>query len=258
MPSVTRTLAYVLGVPALSAPWIFLWAHDTSMAVAILGVSLGASGAVLCLRVYPLRLLTSPPAGAREKLNETLFELLPIGGLIGAGVAASALLAAGIGTLTGEFDASSLLVAPGTLLIAALCLLFGFCAGFIVLLPLFTLVREVQKTAAGKRVDSLLVAGSVLLLLVGVFAVAIALAVPGESTHGARSGLVLALLVFFTVLFPQPDDVASVGALWVARAALLAIIAAVIWVAAAQPRRRRRSRKSEVAGLSQVGPAEEL
>lgn len=242
MDPITRTLALVLAGPALAAPWIWLWADNIDAAMLILSFPLGAAGAVLSLRFYPIRMLTRPRAGTADDIGDTLRSLLTTAAIIAGAVAASALIASVVGIATNTVDAESLAVAPFTLLLASLCLTLGLCAGFVVLLPLYSLGLELTSVLRGQRVDALLVAGSILLLLLALFATAIALAVPGAGGQPTRSGILLALFVCFTVLVPQPDDVVSVAWLWVARGALVVAVAALVWVFAAQPRRRKRVR----------------
>ena len=233
----TRTLAFALAAPALAAPWIQLWGDDIGLAMLLLGLALGAAGAVLSLRFYPIRMLFSAPAGTAEEVGDELRSLLPIGAVIAGAVTASAVVAAVTGSLGGRLRPASLVAAPIVLLVSVICLLLGLCAGLILLVPLVTLVVELTSR---RRADWLLVAGSVLLLLVAAFAIAISIAVPGSST-GPRPGAIgLTLVLLFTVVLPSPDDVGSLPALWTARVALLALIGAVVWVVMAQPARRRR------------------
>jgi len=230
-----RLIAFAVCLPAAIGAWLLV-DGDFDVAMAVLLLPALAAGVVLSSRFYPLQLSSSQTERMNAAWKRTMADI----GWISVAYLVVLMLSA-VATQVVDPDASAFPVNALIAVLAGAAALLGVLGGFITILPIVTLARSGGRLVTRRPVDAEETAAAVLLLSVGVFATSLVLATNIDTGGSPRGEAWTAIFVLITGLQSDDARIVSEPLAWVARAALLAIVASIVVLARASARRKQQT-----------------
>lgn len=227
-----RLLAFAVCLPAIYGAWLLVDADDFTAAMLWLLIPAVAAGLTLSARFYPLRLTDADTAFMNAAWKRTFADAALI-----ALAYLAILFASAVAT---QFVDADLTAFPIALLIATMAgaaVLLGVIGSFLTLMPLLTLLRAL----AGHGRNTETIAGATLLLSVSVFATSLVLATSIDTGGSPRGEAWTAIFVLVTGLESEDARIVSQPLAWVARVALVGIVASTMPLVMTARRRKRET-----------------
>lgn len=221
-----RVAALIVAACAIPGILASLGGADIEELLLWLAVGAGGAGTVASFRLWPMTWFTRR---GEERVNRAWAQvavdgLLVVALLVVVTVVLTAMVAAGILYPTGaraDWSAVPVIALTGTILV-----LFGVLVGAVVLIPVGSLLTQLGRATGGKKVDARIVWGALLLLSVVAFAVLAVLAIDSEGP--SRGAIWRSLPTLLFGVETHTATIASVPALWAARAVALVIVGCVV------------------------------